>query len=563
MTSEIPASPSDRLVVPGTVGNDQGRGGFTAQREEGGAFTGTAAASSASVDVSKPPLENGGPRNNLLLMGVLLAALVLYAPVVFGTCFNFDVWYMLATGREIVEHGIPYQNPFSVQEGLGIIVQQWALCVLVYGIYSATGFVGLALWSTLMAAMLALSLYRLGRLLKGDRFGGEWLLLLLLVAFPAFIPYITMCSSVYSMIAYCWVVFFCEKYRRTGRVGWLVALPLLAVAHGGFHLSLAVFDLVIIGCYLVPDLLRPLHRRGLLSGVALERAAYRRLPLLGALAATALALTVNPYGLRGALYLFLSYGAADYGGAVPEMRAFAPLEFGVFGISMLAMVALALLVVGRKGPRAVNLPLVLLFVGTAFLAFDHVRNMWLATPFSYALVAGAMSGWAMDPSWLRRPIPRRAAAAVAALLCAAATAFSATSIAEKAPAMADMEKSGSYSPEALVDYIERDAGTKDVRLFNPVRLGGYLEWRGLPVFVDSRLEIWNAPINGTERDHYREYVDMSSGKWSVSDFERFLAENDFDYLVTDQGSYLDQYLDQTEVYQSVMGTGSYTLWKRR
>ena len=497
-------------------------------------------------------------------MGVLLGALVLYVPQVFGHCFNFDIWYMLATGREIVEHGIPYQNPFAVQEGLGIIVQQWALCVLVYGIYSATGFVGLALWSILMAAMLALSLYRLGRLLKGDRFGGEWLLLLLLAAFPAFIPYITMCSSVYSMIAYCWVVFFCEKYRRTGRVGWLVALPLLAVAHGGFHLSLAVFDLDIIGCYLVPDLLRPLHRRGLLSGVALARAGYRRLPLLGALVATALALMVNPYGLRGALYLFLSYGAADYDGAVPEMRPFAPAEFDLWGFSVVLMILLAALVLGRRGPGRIDLPLALLLASTTFLAFDHVRNMWLAVPFAYGLVASGMSGWSTDFGRLRGwRIPRKAAGAIGAVACAAAVALAAGLIAQEAPAMADKEKTGAYSPSPLVDYIEQDAGTKDVRLFNPVRLGGYLEWRGLPVFVDSRLEVWNAPINGTGRDYYREYVDMSNGRWSARDFERFLAENDFDYLVTEQGSYLDQYLDQTEGYQSVMGTGSYTLWKRR
>ena len=129
--------------------------------------------------------------------------------------------------------------------------------------------------------------------------------------------------------------------------------------------------------------------------------------------------------------------------------------------------------------------------------------------------------------------------------------------------MADMEKTGPYSPEALVDYIERDAGTKDVRLFNPVRLGGYLEWRGLPVFVDSRLEVWNAPINGTRRDYYREYVDMTSGKWSASDFEQFLGENAFEYLITERNSYLYQYLDQTEDYESIMGTGGYTLWKKR
>lgn len=539
-------------------------------------------------------------RNNIVLMALAGVGLALCAAEAFRGSFNFDIWYMLATGREIVQNGIPYENPFALYDGMSIIVQQWMLCVLVYGIYTAAGFVGLALWSMVLAVALMASLYRLGRLVKADRFGGELLMMLLLVAMPALLSYITMCSSVYSMIAYTWVVFLCEKYRRTQRYRWLALLMPLVVVHAGFHLSLAAFDLVIIGCYLVPDVLAPFHRRGRLMGIAFERSDYKRLPLLVALVGAAVALCINPYGIRGALYLFLSYGAADYGGAVPEMRAFAPAAGGIYGMSSLAMLVLAGLAIGRLGLKRINLPLTLLVVGTAFMTFQHVRNMWLVAPFAYALVAGAMHGWSLDFAKLPRrrsgkapastPATAGAAAGSAAgveqapagkaafapqrsrrakalsygvggVLIVASIAVAGAMVVQSAPEMANQEKTGQYSPMALVNAIEQDAGGTDVRIFNPIRLGGYLEWRGFKVSMDSRLETWNSAISGLDRDYYTEYVDMTNGEWSASDMEAFLDENGLDYLIAEKGSPLDTYLEHAEGYVNMLGTGDYVLWK--
>lgn len=541
--------------------------------------------------------------NNILLMAIAGAGLALCAADAFRGSFNFDIWYMLATGREIIQNGIPYENSFALYGGMDMIVQQWMLCVLVYGIYSAGGFVGLALWSMLLAVALMVSLYRVGRLVKGDCYGGELLMLLLLAAMPALLSYITMCSSVYSMIAYCWVMFFCEKYRRTGRYRWLGLLMPLMVVHAGFHLSLAIFDLVIIGCYLVPDILKPFHRRGKLMGIAFAQSAYKRLPLLIALVGAAGALCINPYGIRGALYLFLSYGAADYGGAVPEMRAFAPVTYGIYGISAVVMLVLAGLAIGRLGLKRINLPLTLLVAGTALMTFQHVRNMWLIAPFAYVLVAGVMRGWSLDFAKLRGwrmrekatasgsaasayPLPAFGAKAgdaasggvldasrgvrsrvkalsygAAAVICVVSAIGAGAMVVQDAPAMADQEKTGQYSPTALVRAIEQDAGGTDVRLFNPIRLGGYLEWSGFKVSMDSRLETWNSPISGLDRDYYTEYVDMTNGKWNAEDMEAFLEENDFEYLITEKGTPLHIYLEQEEGYSNMLGTGDYVLWK--
>mgnify|MGYP000063653581 CR=1 FL=1 len=48
---------------------------------------------------------------------------------------------------------------------------------------------------------------------------------------------------------------------------------------------------------------------------------------------------------------------------------------------------------------------------------------------------------------------------------------------------------GSRFPEAAVDWIESERGTGD-RIFNSYAWGGYLIWRGYPVYIDGRADVY-------------------------------------------------------------------------
>lgn len=41
-----------------------------------------------------------------------------------------DVYFMIATGREIIKNGIPSKNPFTFINDLDIIIQQWPLAII-------------------------------------------------------------------------------------------------------------------------------------------------------------------------------------------------------------------------------------------------------------------------------------------------------------------------------------------------------------------------------------------------------------------------------------------------
>lgn len=529
-------------------------------------------------------------RNNYLVMTLAAAAIAIFLASHAAGLLDNDIWFILATGREIVQHGIPYTNPFSLHEGLGIVVQQWIPCVIAYGWYSLGGFVALGLWTLLLEGLLVLSLYRLGRLLKGDRFGGEWLLLAIAVALPALMTYLSMRPHLYTMLAFCWLVYFCERYRRSGRAGWLVGCVALTAAHVNFQMAMAPVDVAIVGCYWLPDLLAPLHRRGRCEKVRLASAGYKRWPLLLCLLACAAALLANPYGLDGALYVARSYGAAGYGGFILEMQPLAPWGLGdLGGMAAVLMLVLAAAAAGKRGLGGIDLPLTLLALGAGLMSFSHVRNVWLIAFFALPLVMASMRGWSMDFAqlWGRPPLFRRKGAKAAAtdpeaavrrwrrsrvialgataVVCAGAAVATAVLVWQAVPHWADYEKESDKTATGLIDYIDQNEDDpSSVRLFNPFNVGGYVEWRGYKAFMDPRPELWNSAMTGQETDYFNEYVDMLRGDWTDRDYADFLARYDFDYLLVEKDTKLETYLkDFQSDYTSLLGTGNYVLWGRK
>src|SRR5699024_1684771 len=97
----------------------------------------------------------GNRMTGLLWIPLSMGAMALLWYLVSAAGMDNDGYWILATGKELVS-GIPKENPFTFVEGLDIVVQQWAWCLLCYRIHAAFGSAGiLALCAGLSLAVLA------------------------------------------------------------------------------------------------------------------------------------------------------------------------------------------------------------------------------------------------------------------------------------------------------------------------------------------------------------------------------------------------------------------------
>ncbi len=469
------------------------------------------------------PFVQTRKRDRLLL--ILLACIMSTAGFLMqgNGSYDSDGWFLLATGKRIVGHGIPYANPWSLSSYRPIVVQQWLHDVLLYGSYALAGYAGTVLYQAVLAALVALSIAFAIRGF-GDRSLTLHRLLLCigLALFGAGI-YISVRPTAWSMACMCLTVGICARWRATGNWRYLVALPAITVLHVNMQSAMWLLDVFLAGCFLLPDDFSEFKT------VTPEEMLSEIFPLSIALIAMLVASFANPYGVDGARYVITSMGAASYGNVISEMKpAFeATKGFCVvfFAVGLVPVVAAAAI---RR--RRVNLPLLVIVLATFVATVLHWRNVWTFSIAS-ALAFASLLSKTENPTSLKSPKARRSIALIA--LLAVIGPIAANSYVYATNGGQSCWQSSERSAETLVKTIS-GSGIYDPVVYaeDPV-IYNYLEWKGLKVPFDLRPELWDEKGAIGVTSPYRDYVDgMQSKKGKLS----YLTSNDFDYYIVSKDS---------------------------
>ena len=499
-------------------------------------------------------------RSNISVSLIAIAVIIAFSSVYAAQAYDNDMWFILASGREIVENGIPMTNVFTWLPNLSTVIQQWLPDVVTYLTYSKFGIAGICAMVAIQIAALVASLLVLSRKASGGKMRLETSLILIAASIPALGSYISVRPQILTMIGITWTLVFLEAYRHTDDWKWLIGLPITMIAHINCHMAMAPSDLFIIFLYLIPDVTKIVKDIFPSFTYSFRDSSYGRKPLLIAFIVTCLATLINPYGLNGAMYLLSSYGAADYGGYIKEMGTITPWDSD-YGMGMVLMTFIGAMAIGRNR-RDINFPGSVLLIVCTVLSYQHVRNVWLGALLSFPIAfqafasVGCVTG---DKS--KDPDPIFADSIMWRLICGAFAIAAVCSCVTMSASNAEMNigSDGTSTPKDAMDWLDENGVSKDARIFNHFNSGGYIEWRGYKTFIDARPELFEPSITGVDEHYYREYVDTSTGDGSYSDM---LDKYSFDFLVVNDDTSLYNDLLSDKGYVDVCDGSGYALFKR-
>ncbi|MEI2613344.1 MAG: hypothetical protein V9G20_32305 [Candidatus Promineifilaceae bacterium] len=107
-------------------------------------------------------------------------------------------------------------------------------------------------------------------------------------------------------------------------------------------------------------------------------------------------------------------------------------------------------------------------------------------------------------------------------------------------------------PIAAVDYLE-EHGLTDQRIFNDYSFGGYLIWRGLPVFADGRADVY-----GDAFLFYYLQTYLARANWQEP-----LDTWDVDVVLMSQGTALTSLLTASPAWEQVYADDVAQIFVRR
>ncbi len=376
-----------------------------------------------------------------------------------------DTYSHIALGRWIIDHhAVPSTDPLSqTMHGAPWIAFEWLSQVAYASAYALGGWAAVV---ALAAAAAAAAFAQLTRFLLR-----EWsplpTLIALLAALVLVSPHILARPHVLALpLLVGWVATLVRAVDTKQAPTWwlLPAMTLWANLHGSFTFGLAMTGL--IAC------------EAIWTAAAHERRSVARQWIVFAILALAAA-CLNPYGPE---MILVTLRTLALGQALPIVVEWRPQDFtklGPYEIIVLAGLGLALLRGARLPPFRI-----LMLLGVLHLSLFQSRHADLLGMLAPLFVARALAAQfaALAANESVAELRRQWLAATAGLLLVAAVTGAGVIAARN-----NVAPAANITPANAVKAL---ADVKDGPVLNDYGFGGYLDFIGIPPFVDGRAEIY-------------------------------------------------------------------------
>jgi hypothetical protein len=453
-------------------------------------------------------------------IGVATAILLVWHVALF-TGISGDVFWQWAAGRwMLLHHEVVRADPFSYTvHGRSWFDQEWGYEVLLA--WSIGVFGRGALW-VFSAGLASCAVLAVAGLARSRGAGWTWVGLLTLVTGLGLLVFLRDRPQEISYVFFPLLMWLLTTARKAPR-RLLVIPPLVLVwanLHGSFLLGLLVLGLEVLWAWVPVKWGR----------IATET--LRRRDALGTFATSSLLALVNPHGFGLLNYTWQSTFNPSITGLIAEWQS---PDFHVLILLLLVALPLAVTLIWLAvADTTVNWSDVVLTGGLLVATLHAVRFLpyWLEAWAALAAGFRPWSDWSRKIPWL---VGLLAVALLGAVTLGGRPVPPGTPTAE---------------PVLAVRYLNRHPG----RIFTRYRWGDYLIFRGIPVFIDGRTNLYA----GT--GILREYLALRN---LTRDPDTILARYQVDYVLWTPDTPLSVFLAHDRRWQLVWRSRTAEIFRHR
>ncbi|MDR0685849.1 MAG: hypothetical protein LBF79_00070 [Dysgonamonadaceae bacterium] len=462
-------------------------------------------------------------------VSMVVIALLCYAAT--PLLFQNDAFYSITIGEWIVSHGVDMKDHFSMHD-LPYTYPHWAFDVFIYVLYAVGSFTGIYIATVCLAIALGLLLYTINREISGNSIVA--LFVTVFVIFVLYGGFITARAQLVSYILLLLTVYFIEKYLRTGMLYFPIFLFLIAVVIANTHAAVFPFFFILFLPYICSVVVstRCSDFYGSKQQVYTARVILSNNYLTKYLAVTAViclaAGLITPIGNTPYLYLYKTLA----GTSLRNIIEHSPMVLILSPKTMIILLAFILIIILLE--VKIRLCDLFMLAGLFLMALAHQRHLSLLAVIGAPIFARMFGDYLkkapetdiyLDKIFLK-PKALTVMAVVFTVMFVTMRAnfrifpYNGRITANYNFLIKPTIDETSY-PVAACDYIKNNLNLDTVRLFNEYDNGSYLMFRGLPVFVDSRADLYTLPFNGTD-DVLQEYFDVTRiRKFYDETFEKY------------------------------------------
>ena len=455
------------------------------------------------------------------LISLTSLAFVIYLIPNFFSSFDSDGYFLIASGREIINNGFSYNHPFSIAHDMYYVVQQWLYTIFLAYLDSIG--IGAVLFGTFGITCLLIFISSLFLKERNENITKNIAVCLSLFFVCCNLPYMVNVRPEAISVILIILQFIClERYKKSFNLKSLFLLPFLFLLEANIHMSMIFIHVAFFipyFLYLPSKILNWFNLKD--NHIQLNK----KLILL--LFISLCVSLINPYGFEGINYLYNSLTANTF--KYISILEVAKLELAsLHGACFSLMIALLWFLAKKK---KVGSDTFLFVLGINLMYALAIRNsmfiiismLFLASELNYNLKIKECS--------------KRLLLYPSIIILVGIYNFVGMNISFDSYNSVINEKED--LPINCVEYLNKNE-PKDVKIFTGFSWGGYLEYLGYKnIFIDARPELYMAKLNKTENSPLIEYSQIAingnikslSPKEMSQTTEKFLNKYDFKYIL--------------------------------
>ena len=540
----------------------------------------------------------------LLFNLVAIVCILLFCAALAPKTLQNDTYYTIKIGEYIFNNGIGdlTEDLYSWHE-LPYTYPHWLYDLMVFCIYNAFGHTGIYVSTIIFTGILGISVYGLSNIKSKDKVVS---FIITVLAIYLMRDFIAARAQLVTFILFVWGVICIEKLLKTENKIYALFLIFIPLLITNLHCAVFPFYFILflpyIGEYLLLvvedwDLDMRLYRRifklrkrisrkedtkekcqnkveritEALEERKIKRAKIRENPykikaeknhvvllLISVMAIAALTGFINPAGDGAYTYLVKTL----QGNTTASINEHLPLTLSEAGEFAIALITFLLILIFTD--TKIRLCDLFMLGGIVFLAFNSRRQVSMFAIFCGPILAKMIADMVnkYDKETFRK-IHDFVAGWFGATIVICVFIMMSTRIYK--PHMNDEYVDSSSYPVEAADWILANLDVENLKMYNEYNYGSYLLFRGIPVFIDSRCDLYSPEFNG-DLDEGIDGRDIFSDALSIPglsvNYENMFYQYGVTHVMLYENSKLAMILLEDPDYNCIYSEGNFNIFER-
>ena len=515
-----------------------------------------------------------------------------------------DTFYTIKIGEYILENGINMQDPFSWHQDLAYTYPHWLYDVITYLIYNVFGMTGIYIVTCILSAILGVSIYVVNTKLTKNKIVS---FIITIGAMYLLRSYIAARAQLVTFILFIWTIFFIEKFLETKKKRYAAGLIIIPVLIANLHLAVFPFYFVLYLPYIAEYIIAS-FAESIIYRKASVRELKRKIKKLSKDETNQEKINElqkqlkeleekidkikikrskelqNPYKIKlsrnsNVKWLILvmiiclftglltPLGDTPYtyliktmqGNTTQNINEHLPMTLAnETEVLCVLIIFLAILIFTKTKIRLSDL---FMLGGLFFLMIITKRQVTMFVLICSVILNRLIVDLTNRYTKIKFEDVEKKLTSVIGTLSTTIIIIAFTYYVAKDKVDDAYVDESSYPVQAC-DYILENIDLGQARFYNEYNYGSYMLYRGIPVFIDSRADLYAPEFSGKEEDIFTDFINTSSiGTFYEDTFKKY----NITHVITYKNSKMNMIINKTkdENYKQLYSDKYFVVYERK